>query len=109
MAWNDILDFDSSSSSQDDDSMHTEMKDFSHSKVHTWTNEPARLNSTFPGMANRSLPSAPASRQGSQETLRKWERAACDPSDMCNQDTAFSRCLNKVLDNMASPLKIIRL
>ena len=29
--------------------MHTEKKDFSHSKVHTWTTEPARLNSTFLG------------------------------------------------------------
>ena len=60
--------------------MHAEKKDFSQSKVHTWTNEPARLNSSFPRIANRSLPSASASRQVSQETLRKWEWAAHDQS-----------------------------
>ena len=63
--------------------MHCE-KDFSRSKVHTWTNEPARMNSTFPRIANRSLPSAPASRPVSKENLRKWERAAHDQSYMCN-------------------------
>ena len=87
--------------------MHCE-KDFSRSKVHTWTNEPARLNSTFPRIANRSLPSAPASRPVSQDTLRKWERAARDQSYMCNQAAAFSWCLTKVQDSMAPQLKIIQ-
>ena len=87
--------------------MHCEKKDFSRSKVHTWTNEPARMNSTFIRIANRSLPSAPASRPVSQENLRKWERAARDQSYMCNQAAAFSRCLTKVQDNIASQLKII--
>ena len=88
--------------------MHCEKKDFSGSKVYTWTNEPARLNSTFPRIANRSLPSAPASRPVSQDTLRKWERAARDQSYMCNQAAAFSRCLTKVQDNMTSQLKLIQ-
>ena len=88
--------------------IHCEKKDFSRSKVHTWTNEPARMNSTFPRITNRSLPSAPASRPVSQENLRKWERAACDQSYMCNQAAAFSRCLTKVQGNMASQLKIIQ-
>ena len=153
MAWNDILEFDSVSSSQDDNpfagsrmshtgkvsvkvpvddwlcrkferlkqdqfikllktlkwyGMHTDKKDFSRCKVHTWTNEPARLNSSFPRIANRSLPSAPASRPVSQDTLRKWEKAACDQTYMCNQVAAFSRCLTKVQDSMASQLKIIK-
>ena len=94
--------------------MHAEKKDFFRSKVYTWTNEPARLNSSFPHVANRSLPSAPTSRpvlqetlrkweraahdqsymcKVSQETLRKWERAARDQSYMCNQAAAFNRCL----------------
>ena len=51
--------------------MHSEKKDFSRSKVYTWTSEPARLNSSFPRIASRSLPSAPASRPVSQDTLRK--------------------------------------
>ena len=88
--------------------MHCEKKDFSRSKVYTWTNEPARLNSTFPRIANRSLPSAPASRPVSQDTLRKWEMAARDQSYMCNQAAAFSRCLTKVQDSMASQLKLIQ-
>ena len=88
--------------------MHCEKKDFSHSKVHTPTNEPARMNSTFPKIANRSQLSAPSSRPISQDTLRKWERAACDQSYMCNWDAAFSRCLTRVQDNMASQLKIIQ-
>ena len=88
--------------------MHCEKKDFSRSKVYTWTNEPARLNSTFPRIANRSLPSAPPpSRPVSQDTLRKWERAARDQSYMCNQAAAFSRCLTNVQDNMTSQLKLI--
>ena len=88
--------------------MHCEKKDFSRSIVHTRTNEPARLKSTFPRIANRSLRSAPASRPASQDTLQKWERAARDQSYMCNQAAAFSRCLTRVQDNMASQLKIIQ-
>ena len=60
--------------------MFSDKKKFSRSKVHTWTNETARLNSSFPRIANRSLPTAPTSRPVSQDTLRKWERAACDQS-----------------------------
>ena len=88
--------------------MHTEKKEFSRSKVTSWTNQPARLNSSFPRIANRSLPSAPASRPVTQDTLRKWERAARDQTYMCNQAAAFSRCLTKVQDSMASQLKILQ-
>ena len=88
--------------------MFADKKDFSRSKVSSWTNQPASLNSSFPRIANRSLPSAPASRPVSQDTLRKWERAAHDQSFMCNQAAGFSRCLTKVQDSMASQLKIIQ-
>ena len=88
--------------------MYTEKKDFSRSKVFSWTNQPARLNSSFPRIANRSLPSAPASRPISQDTLRKWERAARDQTYMCNQAASFSRCLTKVQDSMASHLKVLQ-
>ena len=88
--------------------MHSEKKDFSRSKVYTWTSEPARLNSSFPRIASRSLPSAPASRPVSQDTLRKWERAARDQTYMCNQAAAFSRCLTKVQENMTNQLKVIQ-
>ena len=88
--------------------MHSDKKDFSRSKVYTWTSEPARLNSSFPIVTGRSLPSAPASRPVSQDTLRKWEWAAWDKTYMCNQAAAFSRCLTKVQENMSSQLKIIQ-
>ena len=88
--------------------MHSERKDFSHSKVYTWTSEPARLNSSFPRIAGHSLPSAPASRPVSQDTLRKWEWAARDQTYTCNQAAAFSRCLTKVQENMATHLKVIQ-
>ena len=54
------------------------------------------------------MPSAPASRPVSQDTLRKGERAARDQTYMCNQATAFSRCLTKVQENMSTQLKIIQ-
>ena len=88
--------------------MHSEKRDFSHSKVYTWTSEPARLNSSFPRIADRSLPSAPASRPVSQDTLRKWERAARDQTYMCNQAAVFIRCLTKVQENMSNQLKVIQ-
>ena len=88
--------------------MHTEKKDFSQSKVYTWTSEPARLNSSFPRIAGCSLPSAPASRPLSQDTSRKFERAAHDQTYMCSQAAAFICCLIKVQENMSSQLKIIQ-
>ena len=88
--------------------MFADKKDFSRSKVSSWTNRPARLNRSFPRIANRSLPSAPASRPVSQDILRKWERSARDQSFMCNQAAGFSRWLTKVQDSMATQLKIIQ-
>ena len=88
--------------------MFTEKKDFSRSKVSSWTNQPARLNSSFPRIANRSLPSSPASRPVSQDTLRKWERAARDQSYICNQAAGFSRCLTKVQDSMSQQLRVLQ-
>ena len=88
--------------------MHTEKKDFSRSKMYTWTSEPSRLNSSFPRIAGRCLPSAPASRPVSQDTLKKWERTARNQTYMCNQAAAFSCCLTKVQENMSNQLKIIQ-
>ena len=89
-------------------SMHSDKKDFSSLKIYTWTSEPARLNSSFPRIAGRFLPSAPAYCPVSQDTLRKWERAARDQTYMCNQGAAFSRCLTKVQENLTDQLKIIQ-
>ena len=50
----------------------------------------------------------PTSRTISQETLRKWEKASDESSNICNQVAGFNRCLNKVQENMQTQLKIIR-
>ena len=71
-------------------------EDFSRSKIHPWTNEPVRLNSSFPRIASLSL----------SRTLRKWERASHDQSYMCNLAAAFSRCLTKIHDSMTTHLKM---
>ena len=55
--------------------MHADKKDSASATVCDWSLEPAKLDSTFTRVARRSLPSAPASRTFSQDTLRRWERA----------------------------------
>ena len=87
--------------------MHTD-KDFASTTVCDWSPEPAKLNSTFSRVARRSLPSAPASRTFSQDTLRGWERAFREQSVMCNQAAGLSRCLTKVQDSMVTQLKSLR-
>ena len=63
--------------------MHCEKKDFSRSKVYTWTSEPIRLNSSFPRIASCSL------------CLQHPP-----PGCTCNQAAHFIRCLTKVQENM---------
>ena len=77
-------------------------------RVLTYKNLIYLLNLQFPRIAGRSLPSAPASRPVSHDTLRKWERAARDQTYMCNQAAAFSCCLTKVQENMSTQLMIIQ-
>ena len=76
--------------------------------MYTWTNEPVYPNSSLTRIASRSLPTAHASRPVSQDSLRKWERAACDQSYMCNQAAGLSRCLTKVQESMVTQLKVIQ-
>ena len=72
--------------------MHTDKKDSASTTVCNWSPEPGRLNSTFSRVARRSLPSAPASRTFSQDTLRRWERAFWEQSVMYNQAAGLPRC-----------------
>ena len=85
--------------------MHTDKKNSASATVCDWSPELAKLNSTFSGVARCSLPSAPASRTFSQDTLRWWERAFREQSVMCNQAACLSRCLTKVQDSMVTQLK----
>ena len=88
--------------------MHTDKKDSASTTVCNWSPEPAKLNSTFSRVARYSLPSAPASRTISQDTLRCWERAVQEQSVMCNQAAGLLRCLTKVQDSMVTHLKTLR-
>ena len=88
-------------------SMHTDKKDSGRSTVCHWSPYPAKLNSSFSRVARHSLPSAPASRSISQDTLRKWERSAREQTVMCNQAAGLSRCLTKVYDAMIAQLKTL--
>ena len=88
--------------------MHTDKKDSASATVCGWSLEPAKVNSTFTRVARSSLPSAPASRTFSQDTLRRWERPFQEQSVMFNQAAGLSRCLTKVQDSMVSQLKTLR-
>ena len=88
--------------------MQAVKKDASNQAVGDWSPEPAKLNSMFSRVARRSLPSAPASRTFSQDTLRRWERSFREQSVMCNHAAGLSRCLTKVQDSMVTQLKSLR-
>ena len=68
----------------------------------------SKVNSTFSRVGRRSLPSAPASRTISQDTLKRWEHSFRELSVMCNQAAWQSRCLTKVQDSMVTHLKTLR-
>ena len=76
--------------------MHTNKNDSDFSTVCAWSQEPAKLNSTFSRVARRSLQVAPPSRTFTQEMLRRWERASHEQTVMCKQAASLSRCLTKV-------------
>ena len=89
--------------------MHTEKKDCESNTVCTWSPEPAKLNHSFSRVTCQNLPSAPPSRAFSQDMLRRWERAAREPTVMCNQAAGLSRCLTRVQDAMSAQLKTLHL
>ena len=79
--------------------------------VSSWSTDASKVNSTYSRIARAAgiASTPPASRQISQDNLRRWEKAACEASTMCNQAAAFNRCLYKVQDNMQSQLKTIKM
>ena len=87
--------------------MHTDKKDCESNTICTWSPESAKLNHSFSRVARRSLPTAPPSRAFSQDILRRWERAACEQTVMCNQAAGLSRCLTRVQDAMSAQLKTL--
>ena len=76
------------------------------STVSSLSSDASKLNSAYSRIASiASTP--PASRQFSQENLRRWEKSAPEASTICNQAAGFNRCLYKVQENMQAQLKTI--
>ena len=78
--------------------------------VSSWNTDASKVNSTYSRIAKAAgiASTPPASRPISQDSLRRWEKAAREASTFCNQAAAFNRCLNKVQDNMRSQLKTVK-
>ena len=78
--------------------------------VSTWSTDASKINSTYSRIAKAAgiTSTPPASRQISQDNLRRWEKSAREASTICNQAAAFNRCLYKVQDSMQSQLKVIK-
>ena len=68
--------------------------------VFSWSNYEAKVSSQFPRITRASAyPSTgPPSRPISQESLRRWERAAREDSYIINHAAGFNRCSSKLQD-----------
>ena len=78
--------------------------------VSSWCTDSSKINSTYSRIAKADAIAStpPASRQISQDNLRRWEKSAREASIICNQATGFNRCLYKVQDSMQSQLKVMK-
>ena len=78
--------------------------------VLSWNTDASKVNSTYSRIAKAAGISStpPASRQISQDNLRRWEKSAREASTICYQAAGFNRCLYRVQDNMKSQLKTIK-
>ena len=75
-----------------------------------WHCDYAKLNSAYSRIARSSglTSPAPSSRTLSQDTLRRWEKAARESTYICNQADRQSRCLSKVQQGMLTELKTLQ-
>ena len=78
--------------------------------VSSWCTDSSKINSTYSRIAKAAgiASTPPASRQISQDNLRRWEKSAREASIICNQAAGFNRCLYKVQDSMQSQLKVVK-
>ena len=78
--------------------------------VTSWSTDASKVNSMYSRIAKAAgiASTPPASRQISQDNLRRWEKSARKASIICNQAAGFNRCLYKVQDSMQSQLKVIK-
>ena len=81
-----------------------------YKQVSYWYNETARLNCSYSLIARSSslLPTEPASRTISPETLRKWKKASKEFTYICSQAAECNRCLTGVQNTMQKKVKVIQ-
>ena len=74
-----------------------------------WRNTESKVNSQFPRITKASTyPSTgPPSGPISQESLRRWERAAREDSYIVNHAAGFSRCSTELQDKMSQNIAIL--
>ena len=75
--------------------------------VSFWHCDSAKLNSAYSQIARSSgfTSPAPNSHTLSQDTLRHWEKAATESTNVCNQAAGLGRCLSKVQQGMLRVLQ----
>ena len=78
--------------------------------VSFWHCDSAKLNTAYSRIArsSRLASSAPTSHTLSQDTLRRWEKAAREFTYVCNQAAGLSRCLSKVQEGMQTQLRVLQ-
>ena len=77
--------------------------------VFSWHNTEAKVNSQFPRITRASAyPSTgPPCRPISQESLRRWERAAREDSYIVNHAAGFNRCSTELQDRMSQNIALL--
>ena len=77
--------------------------------VFSWRNSEAKVNSQFPRITKAlAYPSTgPLSRPISQESLRRWERAAREDSYVINHAAGFNRCSSELQDRMSQNIALL--
>ena len=77
--------------------------------VFSWRNSEAKVNSQFPRITKAlAYPSTgPPSRPISQESLRRWERAAREDSYVINHAAGFNRCSSELQDRMSQNIALL--
>ena len=77
--------------------------------VNTWPNDAAKINSAFPRICKSAASTfQPPSHPISQDTLRKWEKAAKETSYICNQSAGLNKCITKIRDSVQENLKALQ-
>ena len=74
--------------------------------VKYWSNNVPTLNSSFSCTSKPSLLTVtPPLRHVAQDTLRKWDKALCKGTYVCNQAAGFNCCITKLQTDIQDNLR----